>query len=366
MGVKLQNIITREEISFSTLSGSIIVIDAPNIIMGLFNFARKNPDGSPAGLLLDHTQRPIGHLYGLLYRINYFYSKNIFPLFVFDGRVSELKRIITKDQLKDFLFMQKWYHSAMNEGRLAFAKSIAASRDYQWQNIISESKTLLSALGVPYFEAPASAESQCAQLVKNNIVHYSNSQDFDSLVFGCPFLIQNLSKSLRRKVQNKWVYQKIMPLRINLKKNLEHLVINQFQLVDMAILIGCDYFQGIRKIGPKTALKLIKKYHSIERIISHESYKYDFSALNPDLIGQVRKLFLFPDVLKKYPDLVWSIPNESKVMAILCEQRFLEKKRVFNNLEQLIHHFEQSKHYYIHEKDKSQTIQQSLDQFFSS
>ena len=77
MGVKLQDIIQREIIGFESISGKIIAVDAPNIIMGLFNFARKNPDGTYAGLILDRTQRPISHLYGLLYRINFFYTKKI-------------------------------------------------------------------------------------------------------------------------------------------------------------------------------------------------------------------------------------------------------------------------------------------------
>ena len=67
MGIKLQDLIFRNKVEVSKLAGKIIAIDAPNIIMGLFNFARKNPDGTYAGLILDRTQRPISHLYGLLY-----------------------------------------------------------------------------------------------------------------------------------------------------------------------------------------------------------------------------------------------------------------------------------------------------------
>ena len=68
MGVKLQEIIIRRQVDYQDLAGKIIAVDAPNIIMGLFNFARKNPDGTYAGLILDRTQRPISHLYGLWVR----------------------------------------------------------------------------------------------------------------------------------------------------------------------------------------------------------------------------------------------------------------------------------------------------------
>ena len=211
MGVKLQDIVHRNKIEITKLAGRIIAVDAPNIIMGLFNFARKNPDGSHAGLILDRTQRPISHLYGLLYRTNFYYSKKIFPIFCFDGLDSELKKIKTKDRLNDFRFTQKLYNSAYQSGDRQLVRQIAMSREYLWPNIIKESKQLLGALGVPYLNAPASAESQCAQLVKDKIAHISNSQDFDSLLFGCPRIIQNLSKSLRRKVQGKWRYEKVIP-----------------------------------------------------------------------------------------------------------------------------------------------------------
>ncbi|HEC40148.1 MAG TPA: hypothetical protein ENI29_18060, partial [bacterium] len=136
MGVKLQNIINREVIGFQQLAGKIISVDAPNIIMALFNFTLKNPDGSPANLILDRTQRPISHLYGLLYRLNFYYSKKFFPIFCFDGRDSELKRLITKDQLKDFRFTQNWYESALKSGNREKAKEIALSKEYLWQNIM--------------------------------------------------------------------------------------------------------------------------------------------------------------------------------------------------------------------------------------
>ncbi|MGM0470480.1 MAG: hypothetical protein ACQERB_16990 [Promethearchaeati archaeon] len=58
--------------------------------------------------------------------------------------------------------------------------------------------------------------------------HFSNSQDFDSLLFGCPHLVQNLSKSQRRKIHGKWTYKRIDPLTIDLQQNLTRLIIDQF------------------------------------------------------------------------------------------------------------------------------------------
>ncbi|MFX1304935.1 MAG: hypothetical protein ACFE9X_16390, partial [Promethearchaeota archaeon] len=338
----------------------IIAIDAPNIIMGLFNFTRKNPDGSYGDIILDRTQRPISHLYGLLYRINFYYSKRFFPIFCFDGKVSDLKKTITKNQLKDFLFTQKWYEGAMRNNDKTLARQIALSKEYMWQNIIEESKQLLGTLGVPYIESPASAESQCAYLVKKGVADYSNSQDFDSLLFGCPQIIQNLSKSLRKKVQGKWQYQKIQPVSINLQKNLKNLGLTIFQLVDIGILIGTDYFPGVKGIGPKKALQLIRKYASLENIILKEYYNYELNNLNPTIIKKIRRIFLFPDVNHSVEEVHWNPPNKSQVIELLCKDHHLNKERVIKNLGKFVINYEKCREYFIHQKKSPKMVQLKL------
>ena len=365
MGVKLQELIIRNKIEFSELAGKILAIDAPNVIMSLFNFARKNPDGSRAGLILDRTLRPISHLYGLLYRINFYYSKKIFPIFCFDGLDSELKKLKTKDRLNDFIFTQNLYRSMLRSGNRESAKKIAMSREYLWPNIINESKQLLGALGIPCISSPASAESQCAQLVKERVAHYSNSQDFDSLLFGCPHQIQNFSKSLRRKVQGRWKYQKVVPVVIDLKENLKRLGIDQFQLVDIGILIGNDYFPGIRKIGPKHAYKFVKNHKNLENVIYQEKKNYDFSSLTQELIAKVRKIFLLPEVITQYPNLNWNFPNEQQTLSLLCEEHYLNRERVHNNLAKLLVNFDKCRDYFETQKVNPRTIQKTFLSNFS-
>ena len=365
MGVKLQDLVIRNAIDFSKLAGKIIAIDAPNIIMSLFNFARKNSDGSRAGLILDRTQRPISHLYGLLYRTNFFYSKKMFPIFCFDGLDSDLKKLKTKDRLNDFLFTEKLFRSLLQSGNKQNARQIAMSKEYMWPNIVKESKQLLGALGVPCINSPASAESQCAQLVKDKVSHYSNSQDFDSLLFGCPRTIQNLSKSRKRKVHGRWTYQKIAPVQINLKESLKKLNVNQFQLVDMAILIGNDYFKGIKNIGPKHAHKFLLKHKSLERVIQEEKGAYDFSLFTSGIISKVRKIFLLPEVINRYQDIRWNYPNEQKSFLLLCEDHHLNAERVQKNLGAFSTNFEKCQKYFDAHKNNRRTVQNTLQQVIS-
>jgi len=250
----------------------------------------------------------------------------------------------------------------LRSGNRESARNIALSKEYLWPNIIEESKQLLGALGIPYISSPASAESQCAQLVKDRVAHYSNSQDFDSLLFGCPRQIQNLSKSLRRKVQGRWKYQKVVPVVINLKENLKRLGLDQFQLVDVGILIGSDYFSGIRKIGPKHAYKFVKNHKSLEKVIRQEKNNYDFSSLSRELIAKVRKIFLLPEVITHYPNLSWSFPNELQTLSLLCEEHYLNRERVQNNLTKLFANFDKCRNYFEKQKVKPRAVQKTLDQ----
>ena len=360
MGVKLQDLVRRQKIDISDLSGKIITVDAPNIIMGLLNFSLKNPTSENANLILDKTQRPISHLYGILYRVKFYYTKKILPIFCFDGRDSNLKRIITKDRLNDFRYTQFRYTRAIESKDMNLARQISLSREYMWPNILEESRSLLGALGVPYIDSPASAESQCAELVKQNIADYSNSQDYDSLLFGCPHIIQNLSKSQSRKQQNRWVYNKVEPMRISLKETLTSLNINQFQLVDISFMLGTDYFSGIQGIGHKKALEFIKRYKSIEGVISSQRNYYDFSKLTPGIIQQIRKIFLFPEVLSSFEPFHWSTPNTSKVMELLCTDHNLNKERVEKNVGLLSKHHKWCRTYF----SKPQTKQKTLKLYF--
>jgi len=311
--------------------------------------------------MTDRTQRAISHLYGILFRLNFYYSKNLFPIFCFDGRDSELKRVITKDQLNDFLVTKKRYELAIKSKKIDLARKIAMSKEFLWPNILFESKQLLGALGVPYIESPASAEAQCAQLVKEGIAFYSNSQDYDSLLFGCPRVLQNLSKSLKRKVQGKWTYTKIKSTVINLEKSLKALDISYFQLVDLALLVGTDYFSGISKIGPKTALKLIKNHNTVEVIIQQEKNNYDFGKLTPEIIKKVRKIFLLPEIVKS-PDIIsWNLPNKSLIMNLLCKDHHLGAERVSNNVDKLSKNYLKCRNYFEVHKNIPSSVQTTLD-----
>jgi 5'-3' exonuclease len=49
------------------------------------------------------------------------------------------------------------------------------------------------------------------------------------------------------------------------RKSLRPLV----QFIELCILLGCDYLEPIKGVGPKSALKLLKEHGSLEAVVEH-------------------------------------------------------------------------------------------------
>ena len=130
-------------------------------------------------------------------------------------------------------------------------------------------------------------------------------------------------------------------------------------------MIGNDYFQGVKNIGPKHAHKFMLKHKSLEKIVQEEKSNFNFSALTPGIISRVRKIFLLPEVVTKYQDIRWNYPNEQKTLFLLCEDHHLNKERVQNNYEKFSNNFEKCRTYFEAQKNNRKTVQNTLDQIVS-
>ena len=162
-------------------------------------------------------------------------------------------------------------------------------------------------------------------------------------------------------MRGRWTYQKIDPLVSDLDMNLEHLGITHFQLVDLALMLKTDYFDGIHGIGPKTALKFIKQYGTIENIMNGEGVNFDFSDLSPELIKTFRKLFLLPDVLESFDNMYWDPPNKQRVLELLCRDHHLDSERVGDNTDRLSENFYETLHTFQYQRRHSKSVQKTLD-----
>jgi len=337
MGVDIGDLFNKEKITFDDLHERIIAIDAYNVLHQFLATIRQR-DGTP---LKDARGEITSHLSGLLYRTANLVESKIRPVYVFDGEPHPLKAKTLEERKKRKELAEKEWKEALEVGDLEKARIKAQQTSRVTDEIIEQSVELLDALGIPHIQALSEGEAQASYMVKKGKVYAVGSQDFDCLLFGSPILVRNLTSSEKRKLPKKQAYVPITPHIIQLQSNLKSLEISQRQLVDMAIIIGTDFNDGIRGYGPKKSLSLIKKAGSLEKALSAIE-----SSDKPTLeeIKQIREIFLSPVTTDDY-SLNWSTPEKEKVLKILCDEHQFSQERIEPILEKFssIEHIKKQK-----------------------
>ena len=253
MGVDLTELVPKEKKLIKDFSGQTVAVDAYNTIYQFLSIIRQ-PDGTP---LMDSRKRVTSHLSGLLYRNLNLLEAGIRPVYVFDGKPHDLKKGTIEERSAIKEKAQAEYEAALAEGDLEKARSKAQQTSRITKDMVEDSKTLLGLIGIPVVQAPMDGEGEAAFLVRKGHAAAVASQDFDSLLFGSPVLVRNLTITGRRKLPRKQIYINVEPERMELGAVLSALSLSREQLVEMCILMGTDFNEGIRGIGPKKALKLI-------------------------------------------------------------------------------------------------------------
>jgi len=349
LGVNLRDLISdnvKMEVEIEFFRGKSLAIDAYNALYQFLSIIRQ-PNGTP---LKDHLGRVTSHLSGLFYRTVNFIEAGLKPIYIFDGVPPEIKEmeISKRRRLKEEATVK--YEKALREGDLEAARIYAQQTAQMTEEMVSDAKRLLDAMGIPWIQAPSEGEAQAAHLARKGDAWAAVSQDYDSLLFGAPKLIRNLTISGRRKLPRRKEYVEIKPEIIYLEKFLNELEITREQLIEVAILIGTDYNpDGIKGVGPKTALQLIRKYGKLEEAIKVLGERAKF-PVDP---AKIKKFFLNPKVTDEYR-LEWRMPEREKVIEILCEEHDFSQARVDKALERALKSFEK------------QSKQTSLEKWFKN
>ncbi|MBC7129364.1 MAG: flap endonuclease-1 [Thermoplasmatales archaeon] len=321
MGVNLKPIISARKIEISDLSGKIVAIDAFNAIHQFIAIIRQI-DGTP---LKDRNGNITSHLSGIFYRTANLVEYGIKPVYVFDGQPHPLKLRVLKKRKETREIAREEWEEALREGNMEEALKKAKRSGTINEEIISQSKELLHYLGIPYIEARGEGEAQAAYMNIKGDVYGVASQDFDALLFGAKALIRNLAITGRRKISGKQAYIEVFPEEIISDKVLEENGISREQLVDVAILTGTDFNEGVKGIGPKKALNLIREYGRIENLIEK-------NILQIEGYEEVRKIFLEPDINYDY-NLKWEEIDEKETIRFMCDEHNFNRERVLNAIE---------------------------------
>jgi len=333
LGVNLRVLIPKTEIEFNVLSGKIVAIDAYNSLYQFLSSIRQ-PDGTP---LKDRSGKITSHLIGLLYRTAKLVEKDVKVVYVFDGESPELKEAEVKRRTKVKAEALIKYETALKEGDMEIARRYAQMTSKMKSYMPEDSKRLLNELGIPWIQAPSEGEAQAAYMTQKGTADYCGSQDYDSLLFGATRLVRNLTVSGRRKIPRRNTYVNVFPEVMKLDSVLKELEITRKQLIDLAILVGTDFNPGVKGVGPKTALKLIKKHGCLEEVIPN--------LKTADCIGDykgIRDLFLNPKITDDYK-LEWKSPNAKGVVDFLCRERDFSEDRVRSAVNKMVVSFKESK-----------------------
>ena len=330
MGLSIKDIVPRKEIKISDLRGKTVCIDAFNILYQFLTTIRQ-VDGTP---LMDKEKRITSHLSGLFYRNINLLSEGINLVYVFDGKAPELKARTHKKRKTGRDTAAERYEQAKQ------VEDIIAMRRYSSQLIrvndemIKESKELLKAMGIAVVQAPSEGEAEAAYLCKTNKEIYAAvSQDYDSLLFGAPKLIRNLTMARRRKTFSGYV--EVNPEFIELGRVLNSLEINLDQLICLGILVGTDYNpRGIPGLGPKKALQLVKKFK--QPVLIFKEVEQRIHTLPEEDQFDWKEIFaLFHKHDVKDAEIKFGKIDEKKIKKILVDEHDFSEDRVNKQLEKL-------------------------------
>jgi flap endonuclease-1 len=276
MGVNLREIVTPEEIGMDSLAGKVIAIDALNIIYQFLSIIRDRFTGEP---LKDSQGNVTSHLSGLFYRTTRMLESGITPVFVFDGKPPEFKQGVQLERHRIKEEAQAKLEEAIREGDREKIRLYAQQTSKVTDEMLREARHLLGAMGVQCVQGPSEGEAQAAYMSRRGLVYACGSQDWDSLLFGSERLIRNLASTGRRKLPGKETYVRVNPEMIDLIDTLSELAINQDQLITIGILVGTDYNPGgIKGIGPKKALQLVREKKTFENVMKGLDWHFDTPA----------------------------------------------------------------------------------------
>lgn len=318
MGLQIADIVPKEEINIQELKGKTLAVDAFNVIYQFLSTIRQ-PDGTP---LQDSKGRVTSHLSGLFYRNINLLLEGIKLIYVFDGEHPKLKKTTQEKRFEAKEIAYEKYEKAVEDEDVESMNKYSRQLSYLDQDKINESKELLEAMGIAVIQAPAEGEAQASLICKNGDAYAVASQDYDCLLFQAPRLIQNLTLASKRKTVSGVV--DITPQEILLKEVLKNLNIDQEQLTLIGVLSGTDYNPGgIKGIGPKKALKLIREFKTPEKAIDFIS-KGDKYEINFNW-EEVFDLMQNPKVDNNY-SIKFDKFDFDKVKKIMLEHDFSEER----------------------------------------
>jgi len=275
----LRDLAVIDDIPFADLEGSVVAVDAHN---WLYRYLTTTVKWTSDDIYTTSEGEEVANLVGVAQGLPKFFEHDLTPVFVFDGAVTDLK----DDEVQERREKREAAEERLEEARKA-GDSVAVARlesrtQRLTETIIETTRELLELLDVPVVDAPAEGEAQAAVMARRGDVDYAGTEDYDSLLFGAPFTLRQLTS-------------KGAPELMDLDATLDRHDLTWEQLIDVAILCGTDFNEGVSGYGPKTSVKAITEHGDLWGVIEAE----DIQVPNAD---RIQDLFRDPPV-SETPDL---------------------------------------------------------------
>lgn len=258
-------------------SGQTLAVDASLLIYKSIYAVRKN------GYDINNNGISVTHIYMIIIKLLGFIKHNIKPIFVFDNKPNILKThtIKQRDEITTKLSLKyKNATTLSDKKKYYYLKSGITFEE------IEECKRLIILCGFPVVMSKEEADIECAYMSVKGFVNGIISDDTDILLFGGKTILTHFSIDKKKTIEE-----------INLSDVLKSLKISHSQLIDLGILLGCDYcppgnIQG--KVGIFGAYEKIIKYKSVNKMNSEKVIE----IVNLKSYNLAKKYFMKPPVIK--------------------------------------------------------------------
>ena len=267
----LRSLAAIESVGFDTLAGSVVAVDAHN---WLYRYLTTTVKFTDAAAYTTDAGEEVANLIGVVQGLPKFFEHDIVPVFVFDGGVTELKddEVAERRAARERAAEKR---DAAEERGDAVAAARLEARTQRLTDVIHETtRGLLERLDVPVIEAPAEGEAQASYMAGRGDVDYVGSEDYDTLLFGAPTTLRQLTS-------------KGDPELMELAATLDELGLDRQGLVDVAMLCGTDFNEGVHGVGPKTAVTAVKEHGDLWGALDARGAEIPNAA-------EIRELFMNP------------------------------------------------------------------------
>jgi len=303
-----------EDVAFGDLAGSVVAIDAHN---WLYRYLTTTVRFTRGGAYTTDEGEEVANLIGIVQGLPKLLEGDVTPVFVFDGGVTELKT----EEVAERREQRERYEAELEAAReredaSAAEISTLESRTQRLTDVIQEtSRELLELLDVPVIEAPAEGEAQAAHMARRGDVDYVGTEDYDALLLGAPLTLRGLTS-------------KGDPELMDFEATLADHDLTWEQLVDVAILMGTDFNEGVSGVGPKTAVKLVREHGDLWGAL-------DDRGAYVEGADRIRELFLDPDVTDDYAYETEFDPDLPAARAYVTEEWGVDQSEVERGFERI-------------------------------